>query len=117
MIFEELEHQFKYDSIEDAEIEDKVQEEVENLLSDISRKEILAEIEDLDKDFQELVTEIVDQEVMNIYQDQFALDSEFEGFFEQTLESLEKDYSKDEIVEIASKQSEEFEQKIREYFD
>lgn len=117
MTLEEIENQFKYENLEDAEIEDKVQEEVDDLLAEVSRKEILEEIKDMDKDFRELVTEVVDNEVMQIYQDQFNLDTEFEEFFENTLESLQKDYSRDEILEMASQQSEEFEQKIREHFE
>ena len=113
MTLEELEHDYNYGNLDDDEIEDKVQEEVEDLLADTSRREVLEETDGMDEEFQDLVREVVDQEVMQIYHDQFDLDREFQEHFEETLESLQQDYSRDEILEMASEQSEEFEGKVR----
>ncbi|WP_414837816.1 hypothetical protein ACK3SF_00205 [Candidatus Nanosalina sp. VS9-1] len=114
MILEELEQEFNYGKLDDDEIEDRVQEEIQDLIDDNSRKEIIGDLKGLDESFQDLVVNILDQELLEMYHDQFELDREFQDRFEETLEGLQKDYSKDEIIEMASQYSEEFEEKVRE---
>jgi len=114
MTLQDLEERFNTTNINDDEIEDLVQEEVEDLLADNSRRQILDEVEDMEEEFRDLVTNVVDEEVMQIYYDQFDLDKEFQEHFEETVESLQRDYTRDEILEMAAEHSEEFEEKVKE---
>jgi len=114
MALEELEEEFMYGNLDDDEIGELVEEEVEDMLDeDFTRQEILDEVEDMDEEFQDLVIQILDYEVMAYYSDQLDQDRGFEDQFSETLENLRKDYSREKVIEMASEQSEEFEEKVR----
>lgn len=112
-MFEKLQERFENTDIPDEEVLDQLQDELDDLLEEHSRKEILEQVDELDEEFGDTVRQTLDNEIFEKYGDMIEEDRDFDEKFEETIESLRQDYSKQDIMSIAGQLSEEFEQKIR----
>ncbi len=61
MSLEKIRHEFSRTNTGDAEIEEKLQEEIEDMLADLPEEEVREEIEDLDsEEFRKIAEDILD---------------------------------------------------------
>lgn len=117
MAFEDLERQFEKTGKDVAEIEEEIEEEIDDLFEDYSRGEILEMADTLDEEFQEHVKTVLDMYIIRYYSDELREGENLNSELETALDELEDKYGRNEILIQLDDMSDEFREKVRDYFE
>lgn len=117
MAFEDLEKQFEKTGKDVAEIEEEIEDEIDDLFEDYSRGEILEMADTLDEEFQEHVKTVLDMYILRYYSDELREGEQMAAELEAALDELEDKYGRGEILLQIDDMSDEFKEKVRDYFE
>ncbi|QKQ98830.1 hypothetical protein GKQ38_04885 [Candidatus Nanohaloarchaea archaeon] len=117
MAFEDLERKFEETDKDVAEIEEEIEEEIDDLFEDYSRDEILEMAEHLDDEFQEHVKTVLDMYIIRYYSDLLREGENLNAELEEALDDLKSKYGRNEILLQIEDMSEEFRERVRDYFE
>lgn len=117
MAFEDLEKQFEETDKDISEIEEEIEDEIDDLFEDYSRGEILEMAEHLDDEFEEHVKTVLDMYILRYHSDLLREGEELNAELEAALEELKEKYGQKEILLQIDDMSDEFQEKVRDYFD
>ncbi|WEL23965.1 hypothetical protein [Candidatus Nanohalovita haloferacivicina] len=117
MAFEDLERQFEETDKDVSEIEEEIEDEIDDLFEDYSRGEILEMADHLDDEFQEHVKTVLDMYILRYYSDLLREGEELNAELEEALEELKEKYGRNEILLQIDDMSDEFREKVRNYFE
>lgn len=116
MNLEEIDEEFMHTNTSNEEVEEHLEEEIENLLDDNSRKQVAEELEVLNPELQERAEEILAQIIFQMYREEIEEDEELDRQLEETAEQL-KAFSEDRRENVLQGLAPGFRNQVRELLE
>lgn len=117
MSFEDIEQEFERTGKDIAELEEEIEDEIDDLFEDYSRAEILEMVDTLGDEFEEHVRTVLDMYILRYYSDELREGEQMAAELENALDELEQSYGRSEILMQIEDMSEEFQERVRDYFE
>lgn len=117
MAFEELEKRFERTDRDISDLEEQIEDEIDDLFEDHSRGEILEMVDHLNEEFEDHVRQVLDMYVLRYYSDELREGEMMAAELEEALDELEDRYGRAEILMQIDDMSDEFREKVRDYFE
>ena len=117
MTLEDLEEKFQHSNLSQEQVEEKIDEEIEDLLEQKTRSEILEDLEGMHREFREITRDILDYKIMELYADEVRESEEIEDELQEALDEILEEYSREQVMDAAEDLSEDFQERLREMMD
>lgn len=102
MSLERIYQLFKESGRDEEDIQELLSDEIADMLEDYNRAEILELAEDFSNEFQEMVEDVLDYEILQVFDEQLRSDEDFDDTLDTALDQLLQDYSREQILSEAS---------------
>ena len=116
MTLEDIDEKFLHTNTSDEVIDEELQEEIEDLLDNKTRQEVLDELDVLSPEVQERAEEILEQVIFQMYSDEIRQDQELEDQVEAAAEDV-REFSSERRENVLEALSPKFREAVEELLE